>query len=46
MVLKDKTVNSLHADLVGKLYKPFDPQRIAESLKPEIDGWLDDKGLA
>lgn len=46
LLLKDKTVTSLHTDLVGKLYKPFDPQRVAESIKPEVERWLDDKGLA
>jgi len=46
LLLKDKTLNSLHTDLAGKLYKPFDIFDIEASLAPQISKWLSDKGFA
>lgn len=44
-LLKDKTLRTLQADLVGKLYRQFDPQRIKQTIKRELDKWLRDQGL-
>ncbi|HBC9521030.1 TPA: hypothetical protein KFM62_005104 [Escherichia coli] len=46
LLLKDKTLSSLHTDLAGKLYKPFDIFDIESSLRPHIDKWLSDKGFS
>jgi 16S rRNA G966 N2-methylase RsmD len=45
-VLKDQTLRALHTDLVGKLYREFDPQRPKGTIPKEIERWLTDKGLA
>jgi hypothetical protein len=45
LLLKEKTLKALHADLVGKLYKPFDVQDPAKSIPPQIEQWMEDKGL-
>jgi hypothetical protein len=42
-LLKDMTVKSLHADVIGKLYKEFDPQDPAASIPDSLNKWLDDK---
>lgn len=44
-LLKDRTLRTLHADLIGKLYRPFDPQDITETIAQALPGWLRDKGL-
>lgn len=44
-LLKDQTLKNLHTDLVGKLYKPFDPLDVEESLPKQLEKWLKDKGL-
>jgi hypothetical protein len=44
LLLKDSTLKSLQTDLVGKLYKPFDLQAVAESMPAQIEKWLKDKG--
>lgn len=44
-LLKDKTLKTLQTDLVGKLYKTFDPQDPATSIPPEIEKWLRDKEI-
>jgi hypothetical protein len=44
-LLKDKTLKTLHADLVGKLYKVFDAQAPIESIPTELSQWLRDKGF-
>jgi hypothetical protein len=46
LLLKDQTLRALHTDLVGKLYREFDPQSPEETIPPQIDRWLRDKGLA
>jgi hypothetical protein len=45
LLLKDKTLQQLHTDLVGKLYRVFDPQDIAATIPTEVQKWLKDKGL-
>jgi len=44
-LLKDSTLPSLTSDLVGKLYKSFDTQRIGETLEAELEKWLRDRGF-
>jgi len=46
LLLKDRTLSALHTDLVGKLYREFDPQKPRATIPREIDNWLSDKGLA
>ena len=45
LLLKDKTLSALQTDLVGKLYKPFDPQDPVKSIGPELEKWMEDKGF-
>lgn len=45
-LLKDQTLKNLQTDLVGKLYKSFDPQNISGTIESEIEKWLKDKGLS
>lgn len=45
LLLKDKTLQKLHTDLVGRLYRVFDPQDIAATIPSEVEKWLKDKGL-
>jgi len=45
-LLKDQTLKTLHTDLVGKLYKSFDPQDISTTIPKELHRWLSDKSLA
>ena len=42
-LLKEKTLKSLPTDIVGKLYKSFDLNNLAESLEKSINKWIDDK---
>jgi hypothetical protein len=44
-LLKDRTLRTLHADLVGRLYRAFDPQHPVRTIPPELNNWLRDKGL-
>lgn len=44
-LLKDYTLKSLHTDLVGKLYKTFDPQDPVASISPELTKWMKDKKI-
>jgi hypothetical protein len=44
-LLKDKTLNALQTDLVGKLYKSFDPQAPERSIPMELEKWLRDKDI-
>ncbi len=44
-LLKDRTLSTLHADLVGKLYREFDPQDPAGTIPEALSRWLKDKGL-
>lgn len=44
-LLKDKTLKTLQTDLVGKLYKSFDPQAPEKSIPKELENWLRDKEI-
>lgn len=44
-LLKDKTIKVLQADLIGKLYKEFDPHDPEGTIPSQITKWLKDKGL-
>lgn len=44
LFLKDKNLDSLHSDLVGKLYYSFDVQN-KKSIKPILDKWLNEKEI-
>jgi hypothetical protein len=43
--LKDKTLKSLHTDIVGKLYRDFDTQEPAGTIPGQLENWLRDKGF-
>ncbi len=45
LLLKDRTLKNLNTDLIGKLYKIFDPQSISETIAPQLQRWLTDKNL-
>lgn len=45
LFLKDRTLNSLHTDLIGKLYYEYDFQNPNEILPIVIDKWLKDKEI-
>lgn len=45
LLLKDKTLRHLHTDIVGKLYRDFDPQDPKGTIPRQIESWLRDKGL-
>jgi len=45
-LLKDQTLKDLPTDLMGKLYKPFDPQHIETTLPKQLEKWLIDKGFS
>jgi nucleoside 2-deoxyribosyltransferase len=45
-LLKDQTLTTLPADLVGQLYDPFDIQDPGRTIPPLVSRWLSDKGLA
>lgn len=44
-LLKDTTLATLHADLVGKLFREFDTQNPTETIPPVVSKWLTDKRL-
>ena len=44
-LLKDKTLKTLQTDLVGKLYKEFDPQTPKETIPVVLEKWLRDKDI-
>lgn len=45
-LLKDQTMSTLQTDLLGELYKSFDPQDPKGSIPAELEKWLKDKGIA
>ncbi len=45
LLLKDRTLKNLNTDLIGKLYKVFDPQSISDSIAPQLQRWLKDKNI-
>lgn len=44
-LLKDRTLKSLHTDLVGRLYEAFDPQRPSETIPQVLEKWLRDRSI-
>lgn len=44
-LLKDSTLTTLHIDLVGRLYQPFDTQHPEESIPPVLRKWLIDREI-
>lgn len=44
-ILKDRTLRELQADLVGRLFKEFEPQDPAGTIRPQLRRWLHDKGM-
>jgi hypothetical protein len=44
-LLKDKTLKTLHSDLIGKLYRPFDPQDPKGTIPTVLSKWIADKGI-
>jgi hypothetical protein len=44
-LLKDQTLQTLQTDLVGKLYKEFDPLDPGKTIPDEISKWLSDKEI-
>lgn len=44
-LLKDRTLKTLQADLMGKLYKVFDPLDPETTIPTELTRWLKDKEL-
>jgi hypothetical protein len=44
-LLKDRTLETLQADLMGRLYDEFEPQDAAGTIPPVVQKWLVDKGL-
>ena len=45
MLLKERTVKTLQADLMGKLYKEFDAHDPAGSIPQQLIAWLQDNGV-
>jgi hypothetical protein len=43
--LKDKTLKTLHTDLIGRLYWEFDTQDCGSSIPPVLRKWMSDKGI-
>lgn len=44
-LLKDQTLRNLPSDLMGKLYKQFDPQAVQNTLPEQLEKWMKDKGI-
>ena len=44
-LLKDQTLKNLPTDLIGKLYKEFDPQDVEKTLPDQLEKWMKDKGI-
>ena len=44
-LLKDQTLPTLHTDLVGRLYRTFDPQEPEKAIETELPKWIVDRGL-
>lgn len=45
LLLKDKTVQTLQADLAGKLYKEFDPHDPEATVPDQLNKWLENNGI-
>lgn len=45
LLLKDRTIGNLQADLIGKLYKQFDPETPEETIPVQLEQWFADNGI-
>jgi hypothetical protein len=45
LLLKDRTLKTLHTDLAGRIYDPFDFQDPHGSIPSVLEKWLRDKGV-
>jgi hypothetical protein len=45
LLLKERTVKALQADLMGRLYKEFDVHDPAGSIPEQLTKWLTDNGV-
>jgi nucleoside 2-deoxyribosyltransferase len=43
-LMKDRTLRQLHTDIVGHLYRVFDPQHPRETIPEQLAAWLRDWG--
>jgi hypothetical protein len=41
-LLKDQTLDFLQTDLIGRLYKKFDPYEVKKTIPPVLTKWLED----
>jgi len=46
LIIKDKRMDKMPTDIVGKLYKEFDTYQISETLKKCIKDWASDIGIS
>jgi hypothetical protein len=46
LLLKDRTLGRLQTDLVGRLYRAFDPFNPEDTIPPQLVKWFDDYGIA
>ncbi|MDP9099581.1 MAG: hypothetical protein M3N48_11410 [Verrucomicrobiota bacterium] len=44
-LLKDMTLRALHTDLLGRIYRGFDPESPATSIPRELESWMREKQL-
>jgi len=44
-LLKDRTLTALHTDLVGRLYKEFDPQQAKATISAVLSAWFEDRQI-
>jgi hypothetical protein len=45
LLLKDASLPVLQTDLMGKMYRSFDPMRSGQTIPRQVEGWLEDKGF-
>jgi nucleoside 2-deoxyribosyltransferase len=45
LILKYKTLKKIQTDLIGRLYKEFDPQNPKETIPEKVLRWLKDKRI-
>ena len=45
LLLNDRTLPQLHADLAGRLYKTFDPHDAEGTIPGQLSKWFEDHGI-
>jgi hypothetical protein len=45
LILKDKMITALQADVVGRLYAPFDTRNPLNTIRESVSKWLSSRGL-